>query len=169
LGDAVIRLDIFFEKKMQKILRSVVYVSRSMQPMSLDELGKLLTQARASNQAEGISGVLLHHDGLFLQLIEGEPKAIDTLLNKITADRRHEGLLILADSEQDRPPMFPEWKMGFYHLSSIEQVIGPGLMENATRDMDNATRVVNPDDPAAILMAAVWKANRQHFDRAPPA
>ena len=154
---------------MQNSLRSVVYVSRAMQRMSLDELGQLLAQARASNLAGGISGVLLHHDGLFLQLIEGEPEAIDTLLKKISADRRHEGLLILVDSLQDRPRMFPDWKMGFYHLSSIEQVIGPSLMENATCDMDNATRLVNPDDPAAILMAAVWKANRQHFDRAPPA
>lgn len=154
---------------MQNTLRSVVYVSRSKQHMSLDELGKLLTQARASNLADGVSGVLLHHDGLFLQLIEGGPTAIDKLLKKITADRRHEGLLILVDSLQDRPRMFPDWKMGFYHLSSIERVIGPGLMENAARDMDNATRLVNPDDPAAILMAAVWKANRQHFDRASPA
>jgi len=154
---------------MQNVLRSVVYVSRSAKPMSLDELGKLLQHARAANLALGISGVLLHHDGLFLQLIEGEPKVIESLLCKLTADRRHEGLLILVDLLQVRPRMFPDWKMGFYHLSSIEQVLGPGLMENATRDMDKATRLVNPDDPAAILMAALWKNNRQHFDRVRPA
>lgn len=152
---------------MQNTIRSLVYVSRSMQRMSLNALNKLLIQARASNQATGISGVLLHHDGLFLQLMEGEPEAIDTLLKKIMADRRHEGVLILLDSLRDRPRMFPEWKMGFYHFSSIESVVGPGLMENATSDMDNAIRLVDPEDPASILMATVWKANRQHFDRAP--
>lgn len=153
---------------MQNTIRSLVYVSRSMQHMSLAELNKLLIQARVSNQATGISGVLFHHDGLFLQLIEGPPEAVNTLLKKITVDRRHEGLLILVDALRDHGRMFPDWKMGFYHLSSIERVVGPGLMENATHDMDNAIRLVNPSDPAAILMATVWNANRQHFDRIPP-
>ncbi|NDP58189.1 MAG: BLUF domain-containing protein [Oxalobacteraceae bacterium] len=154
---------------MQTTIRSLVYVSRSMQRMSLDELSKLLIHARASNQAAGVSGVLLHHDGLFLQLMEGEPDAIDTLFKKIMVDRRHEGVLILVDSLRDRPRMFPDWKMGFYHFSSIEHLVGPGLLENAMHDMDKAIGLVDPDDPAAMLMATVWKANRQHFERTPTA
>lgn len=150
---------------MQNPIRSLVYVSRSMQRMSLDELSKLLKQARASNQATGISGVLFHHDGLFLQLMEGEPEAVASLFKKIMMDRRHEAVLILVDSLRDRTPMFPDWKMGFYHFSSIEHFVGPGLIENTTHDMDKATRLVDPDDPATLLMATVWKANRQHFDR----
>ncbi len=152
---------------MQNTIRSLIYVSRAIQAMSLDELSKLLIQARASNQATGISGVLLHHDGLFLQLMEGESQAVETLLKKIMTDRRHEGVLILVDSLRKRPRMFPDWKMGFYHFSSIERVVGPGLMENATLEMDKATQLIDPDDPATTLMATVWKANRRHFDRAP--
>ncbi|MEB0136818.1 BLUF domain-containing protein [Actimicrobium sp. CCC2.4] len=154
---------------MQNTIRSLVYVSRSMQRMSLNELSKLLIQARASNQANGISGVLLHHDGLFLQLMEGDPEAIDALFKKIMVDRRHEGVLILVDSLRDRPRMFPDWKMGFYHFSSIERVVGPGLMENATHDMDKAILLIDPEDPVTTLMATVWNANRQYFERSPSA
>ncbi len=154
---------------MQNPIRSLVYVSRSIQRMSLDDLNKLLIQARASNQATGISGVLLHHDGLFLQLMEGEPEAIELLFKKILMDRRHEAVLILVDSLRDRPRMFPDWKMGFYHFSSIEHLVGPGLIENAAHDMDKVTQLVDPDDPVTLLMATIWKANRQHFDRTPRA
>jgi hypothetical protein len=150
---------------MQPIIRSIVYVSRAIKHFSLNELSQLMAHARSLNIAEDISGVLFYHDGIFLQLLEGAPQAVQTLMTRIRADSRHEAVLILVDSQHAHAKLFPDWKMGFYHLSSIERVIGPALIENDTQALDAALTAAAPDNAAANLLATFWQANRQHVNR----
>jgi hypothetical protein len=62
------------------------------------------------NRLVDVTGLLLTHEGWFLQALEGPTPAVEALLAKISSDTRHRGLRILhAGPAQAR--MFEDWNM----------------------------------------------------------
>jgi hypothetical protein len=59
------------------------------------ELGRLFTQARASNKGQGITGALLVHGDWFVQTLEGEEEPVRALYAAITGDPRHTSVTLL--------------------------------------------------------------------------
>lgn len=78
-------------------LHELVYVSLAEHPMSDGELCELLSQARARNQARGITGFLIYRDREFMQLIEGEEAQVRALFERIESDPRHMHVYCLWD------------------------------------------------------------------------
>jgi hypothetical protein len=92
------------------MLRQVVYISSATQHFSPEALEELLAWARANNERSGITGILLHHDLTFLQVIEGTRDDVDRLMARIRRDPSHTSLRIVQDegiSERD----FKSWAM----------------------------------------------------------
>ncbi len=83
------------------------------------ELTGLLRHARGANASVGLTGVLLHVDGSFFQVLEGEPAVLDTVFRKIEADPRHCDLVSII-REPIRARAFADWTMGFASLSMTE-------------------------------------------------
>ena len=75
----------------------LVYVSSATQPFSDAELDVLLARARRRNVQRGITGVLVHRGGNFIQYFEGEEQAVRDLYRALEADPRHRGLVVLAE------------------------------------------------------------------------
>ncbi len=101
-------------------LYAVLYVSLASQPMGKVELDKLAEQARVFNRMHGITGCLLYFNGSFMQMIEGERKRIEDLMERIRRDPRHHSLeVIFAGRIQRRA--FPDWSMGLRDLEQIRQ------------------------------------------------
>jgi hypothetical protein len=100
-------------------LHHLIYESQATQPFTEAELAALLQQARAHNEANGLSGILLYaHDGRFVQVLEGEVDDIHELyFMHISRDRRHEHLTLLADGRLSER-RFPDWRMGFRPASA---------------------------------------------------
>ena len=86
----------------------LVYVSAATVAFSKADLLDLLTKARDKNQKAGITGMLLYHDGDFLQLIEGERSAVQSLFEVIKADPRHSGTIVVDEEEADER-VFADW------------------------------------------------------------
>ena len=63
----------------------------------LDSINQILHLARKKNQDKGITSALLYNDGMFLQVIEGEAKEVDTLFEIIRNDDRHEAVEKIID------------------------------------------------------------------------
>jgi len=97
-------------------MRRVVYQSRASRPLDEGELSEMLAGSRRSNEAANITGMLLHQDGCFLQAIEGDDAAIDTLWSKIRADSRHTDIDVLADQTISHR-RFSEWTIGARNIS----------------------------------------------------
>lgn len=97
-------------------LVSVVYVSSAVRPFAADDLVELLRRSRERNAREGVTGMLLHRSGNFIQAVEGPSQAIDALLERIDRDKRHTGIITIL-----RRPIaqreFGEWSMGFDDLT----------------------------------------------------
>jgi hypothetical protein len=90
------------------------------------ELLDLLHDARAYNTIDNICGVLMHRNGHFLQVFEGESNPIENLLSRLQRDTRHKNLEISHYSFVDSP-LFSNWAMGSADLEAPELSLMPGL------------------------------------------
>ncbi|WP_158437921.1 BLUF domain-containing protein [Naasia lichenicola] len=107
---------------------SSVYVSTATVPFSDEDLVELLSDARATNAELGVTGLLLHHDGQFMQALEGPEPAVRSLLKTIADDPRHKSVWVLWESPiEDRT--FGDWSMGFRSVSDESLRDIPGFAD----------------------------------------
>jgi hypothetical protein len=93
----------------QEDLKHVIYVSR---PTHFDHmvLDNLLITSRSNNSKIGVTGNLICHSDLFLQMLEGPSDVIHRLYETILADDRHADIIKLRD-EKSELRVFPSWAM----------------------------------------------------------
>lgn len=91
---------------------STVYVSRSSFSFTEADLATLLMNSRATNGRLGITGMLLHSEGRFIQALEGPEAAVRDRLAVIAADPRHTAVRTLVE-EDVTERQFPAWTMGY--------------------------------------------------------
>jgi len=119
--------------RLQTPLHQVLYRSQALQPLDEAQLQDLLEQSRPSNYAQGITGLLCHSQGHFLQLLEGPPEAVHTLYTKIRADRRHHQIVTLRDRPTPQRG-FAEWRMAFVPVDAPAFYwLGSALAARSTR------------------------------------
>ena len=91
---------------------SLTYLSTATAPLDEATLAEILAVSRRNNAAAGLTGMLLHDDGHFIQTLEGEEEAVVRAFHRIEADPRHREVLVaLREEVQER--RFPAWSMGF--------------------------------------------------------
>ena len=73
-------------------------------------------------------GVLLHCDGTFLQVVEGEESVLANLYAKICVEHRHQSVIKLADKEI-KARSFADWSMAFQPVSAAEFADVVGYMD----------------------------------------
>jgi hypothetical protein len=91
---------------------AIVYASAETKPFSAAALADLLSKARENNRVLDVSGMLLHHNGSFLQVLEGEESVVDPLFQKIAKDPRHTRMMTIKRASISQRA-FPDWSMGF--------------------------------------------------------
>src|SRR4051812_19353282 len=108
------------------MLTHCIYGSSASDAMSRETLLDILAQSRANNATVDVTGMLLHVDHSFFQIVEGDDHAVATLMARIKADVRHTRITRIIDEPIARRS-FPEWSMGFssLHADQLEDV--PGL------------------------------------------
>lgn len=118
-------------------LSQVVYASAA-EGFDDEALVDLLRYARARNTEERLSGLLLHVDGSFIQVLEGPTDAVDAAFDRISADPRHSRIVVLT-----RGPIverrFGDWAMGFAtptglgaRLAGFSDYLRSGRISNST-------------------------------------
>jgi hypothetical protein len=132
----------------------LVYVSLAVAPFTQVDLTKLLLGARTRNTSVGVSGVLLHQAGSFLQVLEGEPAAVETIYTRVCKDPRHRSvLMLLRQAVVDRN--FTDWSMGFIDVSGKASRL-PGFRAGMTfSDLAG--------DPSTLMkMVTEYRSGRWH-------
>lgn len=71
---------------------SVIYVSVADPLIRDEDIADILISARRNNARDDLTGALIYNGANFMQLLEGEPKAVDACLDVIRADPRHSGM-----------------------------------------------------------------------------
>lgn len=93
-----------------------------------DVLAHITRVAAKNNARVGITGVLLHDRGRFVQVIEGSPEALDTLIAALARDPRHDDLCVLL-----RTPIvertFQNWHMVACDVGTADPVAASTLSD----------------------------------------
>jgi len=124
---------------MESDLYQVIYASAETRPIDEDELLGLLKLAREKNKRLGITGMLLHCDGSFIQALEGPKAQVMDLISVIRRDLRHNQIAVLFEGPI-KNRSFSQWSMGFNRPSQEELA----MVEGYTPYLDLG------DDPKAI-------------------
>jgi Sensors of blue-light using FAD len=103
------------------MLVRLLYASRA-QGLGDAEIAAILRQARAHNPPLGLTGVLCHADGCFVQLLEGGREPVNQLYKHIVADPRHKDVTLLA-YEEVAERRFAGWAMGQVNLARLNPAL----------------------------------------------
>lgn len=136
----------------------ILYISFAPQHQSAQALVDILQVAQKNNSACGVTGLLLYDDQVFLQLLEGQTEDVTRIYNKILKDPRHAQVTVLSEGEYDGARLFPEWKMGFYHMKFLDKLNIEGL---ASKDIDDIRCMLAQQThlPQAVVLNTFIRAN----------
>ena len=96
----------------------LVYVSEATLAFSPNDLSALLQHARERNAARGLTGLLLHAGGNFIQVLEGTADAVAERYDVIAEDLRHRRVSrVLCEVTTDR--LFGQWTMGLLGTDAL--------------------------------------------------
>jgi hypothetical protein len=112
------------------------YVSTETGNLRSADMVQLLTEARRINTSRDITGLLLHRDRSFYQVLEGAEDAVRQTFDSIEKDERHTAIDVLFEGEVDERE-FPDWQMGFLNLDGADVETLQGYSDFLSRE-DNA-------------------------------
>jgi hypothetical protein len=129
-------------------LLQVIYASTATRKWSPAELLTLLHVSRVNNTALGVTGMLGHNAGVFLQLLEGPAGAVRKQMQRISTDDRHNEITVLVERAVTTR-FFPDWSMGFQELDQV--IPGPGLSQFLPQARSTSSWANDPDAALAFF------------------
>lgn len=129
-------------------MKCIIYKSTPAKELRKNSLDKMLFSSRSANEKNNITGCIFIDYKKIVQLIEGEEKALDNLYNRISKDKRHQGVETLLTKKLNKRIM-EDWPMAVFNVvdkdkneSDINKL---SLMENLHKsaDIDIIKTVVN--------------------------
>jgi hypothetical protein len=107
--------------------RRIIYKSQAILTFNKRKLLDLLHESRSYNSIDNITGLLMHKEGFFLQVFEGEPSVIENLLNRILNDTRHTKIEVVQDCPANNR-LFSNWTMACLDFDEPELSLLPGML-----------------------------------------
>lgn len=109
------------------LLYQLIYCSQAAADMDELAVDRIIATARRMNPAHGITGLLVYGSGMFFQWIEGPREQVTQLMDRICRDPRHERVVTLSETEEERERLFPDWDMELVTPSDIREVLQDAL------------------------------------------
>ena len=148
---------------------TVAYASSSTYLLSQRDLDLLLEESRSNNQKSGVTGILLYHDGNFMQILEGPKDKVEETFQRIGHDPRHKGVIRLL-SRTFSKRSFSSWTMGYVRCSNrkLEQSSAGFniiLERDCLRMLDKDQMPEEIHDLLLAFHRIVYKTNMKVFDQ----
>jgi hypothetical protein len=128
----------------------IMYSSQAARPMTVAGLEEILVDARAGNEARNVTGALVHVDGVFFQILEGDKDVVKDLMASIARDSRHHSVKIFYEADADARA-FQNWRMAYVSASAAQMSQWAGLpgtvavkelLEEFNRDPQRPPRIL---------------------------
>ena len=139
---------------MESDLYQVIYASAETRPMQEDELLGMLKLAREKNKRLGITGMLLHCDGSFIQALEGPKDQVMDLINVIRQDPRHDRIAVLFEGPIKKRS-FSQWSMGLKRPSQEELAMIEGYTPYL--DLGDDPKIIKNYSSVALKLIAAFR------------
>jgi hypothetical protein len=133
-------------------LHAIAYVSNSLIGASVARLERILSESRRLNLENGITGVLLHDDGSFVQYFEGARRDVLSTYDRIIKSPQHDGIVELMN-EPISMRSFSLWTMGNAQATKSE------LLALSTADWKRLLQCGEGPAPSSVgleLMREFW-------------
>ncbi len=142
-----------------------VYASKAAPDFREHDLPALLEKSRAANSRRHITGMLLHIDRSFFQVLEGDRAEVDGVYEQILADKRHSRVTrIIHEPIYERD--FGDWTMGYARLDMTE--VATQIGENDFFSARDCVEQMNPGRAKKLLQAfgsGRWRADQTGVHR----
>jgi hypothetical protein len=102
-------------------LREILYVSQLAPGQPADIVGRIVSQARSRNAANGISGLLVFDGFRFCQHFEGPREAVRALMARLEQDPRHTDLLVLFEGRLNER-RYPRFEVGLAEVDDRDDL-----------------------------------------------
>jgi len=119
-------------------LIQLIYTSAAVRDMSQAELETILETSVRNNTRDGLTGMLLYHDGSFMQAIEGDEAVVMATFHRIQRDPRHSQVFMI-EQRAITERCFSRFTMGFRKLAASDLSNHPGYAPFFSRSFDPAS------------------------------
>ena len=93
-------------------MKRLIYLSRAHPSLRKPHINDILATSREQNRRNDITGLLIHHEGVFFQILEGDRDDVAACFARICTDWRHRDCHILMDKLID-VRAFGDWAMAY--------------------------------------------------------
>lgn len=136
----------------------ISYVSAEKEQMSETALDRLLYLSRSRNKSIGVTGMLLYHEGSFLQVLEGNEPDVLEVWGRISKDERHHRKVVVFSGPVEER-VFEDWSMGYERIEKGCKRLPRGFSHFLERGFVDLSR--DPDDKARMVLNA-FREGRWH-------
>lgn len=121
-----------------RTLHRLVYASeqRILAPDLDHEVGAIIRASIRNNRDVAITGLLLVHEGWFVQALEGPAEAVMTTYRRILNDPRHTAAKVLSAGPAEARA-FADWNMCARRMSDADDAILGALAQRAAFQPDS--------------------------------
>ena len=105
-------------------LFQLLYVSQMAPGCDFGVVKDIVSAARLSNTALGISGALLFDGERFCELIEGAEADVRSLIDRIAGDSRHTGLTVVFSGHSLSGRAMTRWASGYCEPDELAVFVG---------------------------------------------
>lgn len=103
------------------MIKTICYLSDSLEHESLSKLKTLYSKAKANNKLNNITGVLIYKNQNFLQVLVGESTIVDQTFDRIKFDSRHKNIFkVINTSIEER--IFEDYNFGFTVIDNKQEL-----------------------------------------------
>jgi hypothetical protein len=137
---------------------SLIYVSRSLLvlPDQAGEIDRIVEGSIERNAALAVRGALIFTERHFAQLLEGPSAAIETLMDSIERDPRHERVTVI-ERRAIEGYRFPDWSLAYWGDAGYMDLQVARVMKKA----DALSRSEQTTDLFTLLHALARESHRQ--------
>lgn len=104
-------------------LYNLVYTSRAVTGVDDAAVRRIIETSQSNNPRQGITGLLVYGSGIFFQWLEGPRDNVTTLMAAISADSRHDTVVVLSETDELTERVFPDWSMELVTSEDIRDVL----------------------------------------------
>ena len=97
----------------------LTYYSKASLDLTSEDISNILKKSREYNSKNDITGCLLFHNDIFLQLLEGEEGAVKEIFAIIEKDTRHLIFNFLSEGNIETRT-FKNWSMAYHEFNNAQ-------------------------------------------------
>ena len=137
-------------------LTALVYVSSATGHLSDQQIDGILASSRRVNAQAQVTGTLLHHDGTFLQYLEGPAEGVARVWERVAVCRMHHSINVLL-REPLQARYFDQWHMGFVQApATVLQALAQGRWRASARPL-----LASPEPSSALgVLLDFWQRSQ---------